>query len=83
MKAGIKRRLDEIETATEDWAAKLDVIDYDHILDDYSEDRWEELWHDDTITVLKNKETGEVRGVYWDRRTDAEIKAMGGDLAYA
>jgi len=82
VKADIKRRLDEIETATEDWAAKLDVIDYDHILDDYSDKRWEELHHDQTVTVLRNKETGEVRGIYNDRRTDSEIKAMGGNLAY-
>ncbi len=82
MKADIKRRLDEIETTTEDWAAKLNVIDYDHILDDYSDKRWEELHHDQTITVLRNTETGEIRGLYWDRRTDAEIAAMGGDLAY-
>ena len=82
MKADIKRRLAEIETATEDWAAKLDVVDYDSMLDDYSEDRWQELHHDDTITVLKNKETGEVRGIYNDRRTNAEIEAMGGNLAY-
>jgi len=67
VKADIKRRLDEIESATEDWAAKLDVIDYDHILDDYSDKRWEELHHDQTITVLRNTETGEVRGIYWDR----------------
>ncbi len=82
MKPSIRNRLDEIETATTDWAAKLDVIDYDWILDDYSEDRWEELHHDQTITVLRNKETGEVRGIYKDRRTDAEIKEMGGNLAY-
>ena len=82
MKANIKNRLDEIETATEDWAAKLGIVDYDWILDDYSNKRWDELHHDDTITVLKNKETGEVRGLYWDRRTNAEIEAMGGNLAY-
>ncbi len=82
MRASIKNRLDEIETATEDWAAKLDVIDYDWILDDYSDKRWTEVWHDQTITVLRNKETGEVRGIWNDRRTDVEIKAMGGDLAY-
>ena len=82
MKVDIKRRLAEIETASMDWAAKLPVIDYDWIMDDYLEDRWEELHHDQTITVLRNKETGEVRGIYKDRRTDAEIKAVGGDLAY-
>ncbi len=83
MKASIKNRLDEIETATTDWAAKLKVIDYDWILDDYSEDRWEEVWHDDTITALRNKETGEVRGIWNDRRSDDEIRAAGGNLAYA
>ena len=82
MKASIKNRLDEIEMATEDWAAKLDIVDYDWILDDYSDKRWDELHNDDTITVLRNKETREVRGIYKDRRTDAEIKEMGGNLAY-
>ena len=82
MKADIKRRLDEIETATEDWVVKLDVVDYDSVLDNYSDKRWEELHHDQTITVLRNKETGEVRGIYKDRRTAAEIKALGGNLAY-
>ena len=82
MKPSIKNRLDEIETATTDWAGKLKIIDYDHILDDYSDKRWIELWHDDTITVLKNKETGEVRGIWNDRRSDDEIRAAGGNLAY-
>ena len=82
MRRNIRQRLDDIDLITTDWAAKLDVIDYDWILDDYSEDRWEELHHDQTITVLRNKETREVRGIYKDRRTDAEIKEMGGNLAY-
>lgn len=81
MKADQKNRLEELETATEDWAAKLDIVDYIGLCD-YEDGSWEEIFFDQTITVLRNLETGEVRGVYNDRRTDAEIEAMGGDLAY-
>ena len=81
MRRNIRQRLDEIEARETDWIAKLNVIDYIG-LTDYDNGSWEEVHHDQTITVLRNKETGEVRGIYWDRRTDAEIKAMGGNLAY-
>ena len=71
----IKRRLDEIEiTSKTDWIAKLNIVDYIGT-DDYLDKRWTEVWHDQTLTVLKNRETGKVRGVYSDRRSDDEIKA--------
>lgn len=82
MKSDFKKRLEEIETAKQDWATQLNIIDYDGILDDYDNGEWLELHHDNFITVVRHKETGEVRGYYWDRRTDAEIIAMGGNLAY-
>ena len=82
MKADIKRRLDEIEAREMDWFSKLLIVDYDHVLDDYSEDRWEEVFFDQMITVVRHRETGEIRGIHNDRRTDDEIRQSGGDLAY-
>ena len=81
MRRNIRQRLDEIEARETDWISKLNVIDYIG-LTDYDNGSWEELHYDQTITVLRNKNSGEVRGVYSDRRTDEEILAMGGDLAY-
>ena len=81
MRRNIRQRLDEIEARETDWIAKLNVIDYIG-LTDYDDGTWEEVHHDQTITVLRNKNSGEVRGVYNDRRSDEEIIAMGGDLAY-
>ena len=82
MKVDIKRRVEEIEMLTEDWAADLDFVDYVG-LEDYDDGNWKEIFFDDTITVVRNLHTGEIRGIYNDRRTDAEIVAAGGDLAYA
>lgn len=81
MKASIKNRLDEIETAIMDWAAQLDFVDYIG-LEDYEDGNWEELHHDQFITVVRNIHTGKVHGVYNDRRSDAEIMATVGSLAY-
>ena len=82
MKKDIKRRLAQIELfVPADWVAKLDIVDYIGITD-YEDSSWEEIFFDQTITVLQNKMTGEVRGIYNDRRTDDELKAAGGDLAY-
>ena len=81
MKADIKRRLDEIETATTDWAVQLEFVDYIG-LEDYEDGNWEKLHHDQFITVVTNIHTGKVRGVYDDRRSDAEIMATVGSLAY-
>ena len=76
-----KKRLEQIEALETDWAAQLDIIDYLGLCD-YDNGEWVEVHHDNFITVLKNKITGEIRGVYNDRRSDEEIIAMGGDLAY-
>ncbi len=81
MRRNIRQRLDEIEARETDWIAKMNVIDYIG-LTDYDDGTWEEVHHDQTITVLRNRNSGEVRGVYNDRRSDDEIRAMGGDLAY-
>ena len=81
MKADIKRRLDEIETTKTDWVGQLDFVDYIG-LEDYEDGNWEELHFDQFITVVKNIHTRKVRGVYNDRRSDAEIKATVGSLAY-
>ena len=80
MRSNFRKRLDELETET-DWVADLDIVDYIG-LTDYDDGTWVEVHHDQTITVLRNKNSGEVRGVYNDRRTDEELLAMGGDLAY-
>ena len=81
MKVDIKKRLDEIETTRTDWAAQLDFVDYIG-LEDYEDGNWEELHHDQFITVVRNIHTGKVHGVYSDRRSDAEIMATVGSLAY-
>jgi hypothetical protein len=81
MKSDFKKRLEQIETAKQDWVADLDDVDYLG-LEDYENGEWEELHFDSIITVVRNKTTGEIRGYYNDRRTDEEIIAMGGDLAY-
>ena len=82
MKADIKRRLAEIEMMSKtDWFSQLSTVDY-FGMEDYEDGSWQELHYDETITVLRNKQSGEVRGVYHDRRTDDEIEAAGGDLAY-
>ncbi len=81
MKADIKRRLDEIESTHTDWAVQLDFVDYIG-LEDYEDGNWEELHYDQIITVVRNIHTGKVHGVYNDRRSDAEITATVGSLAY-
>lgn len=81
MKADIKRRLDEIETTKTDWVSQLDFVDYIG-LEDYEDGNWQELHFDQFISVVRNIHTGKVRGVFNDRRSDDEIKAAGGDLAY-
>ena len=81
MRSTFIRRLDEIEERETDWISKLNVIDYIG-LTDYDNGSWEEVHHDSTVTVMRNKVTGEVRGVYNDRRTDQEIIAEGGNLEF-
>ena len=81
MRRNIDQRLTAIENRTLDWATQLDFVDYVG-LEDYEDGNWEELHFDSTITVVRNRHTGKIRGVYADRRTNEEISAMGGDLAY-
>lgn len=81
MRSTIRKRLEQIETETQDWAAQLEDVDYIG-LTDYEDSNWVELFFDSTITVVRNKNSGKVVGFYNDRRTDEEIIAMGGDLAY-
>ena len=81
MRRDIQRRLEELEQQGTDWISTLKFIDYDWIVD-YDNDRWDEVFFDDFITVVRSIETGEVRGYYNDRRTDAEKVAAGGNLAF-
>ena len=81
MKKDIEKRIGEIEDSGTDWISRLKFIDYLG-LTDYQDGNWEDVHHDDTVTVYRNIETGEIRGVYADRRTDNEIVEQGGDLAY-
>ena len=80
MKRNIRQRLDDIESRETDWAAKLDIVDYIG-LEDYEDGNWEELHFDQTITVVRNRHTGKIRGVYNDRRSDDEYPP-GANLAY-
>lgn len=80
MRSTIRKRLEQIETEKRDWAAQLDVVDYIG-LDDYEDGNWEELHFDQTITVVRNKTTGEIRGYYNDRRSEDEYPE-GADFAY-
>lgn len=81
MKREIEKRLDEIEGRKFDWAGQLEIVDYG-VLDNYPSDEWEELHSDKTLTVVRHRTTGEIRGYYLDRRTDAEIESEGGNLEY-
>ena len=82
MRSSFTKRLDEIEARETDFVAKLDIVDYDWELADYDDGAWEKVHVDGSITVVKHRQTGEVRGIFADRRTDDEIRAAGGDLAY-
>jgi len=77
----IVKRLSALEDGGTDWISKLEFIDYDG-LDDYENGDWDEVFFDDFITVVKHKDSGEVRGHYFDRRSIDEIVAAGGNLAF-
>ena len=81
MRRDIDKRLAALEEGGTDWISKLEFIDYDG-LDDYESGDWDEVFFDDFVTVVKHKETGEVRGYYNDRRTIEEMVAAGGNLAF-
>ncbi len=81
MRNNIVKRLSALEDGGTDWISKLEFIDYDG-LDDYENGDWDEVFFDDFITVVKHKDSGEVRGHYFDRRSIDEIVAAGGNLAF-
>jgi len=81
MKRNFDSRLNRLEQVTNDWAARLDCVDYLGLCD-YNDGNWIDLHHEGHITVLRNQETNEIRGVYEDRRGNAEIVAQGGKLQY-
>ncbi len=80
MRKDIEKRVSNLETATSDWAARLEFVDYIG-LTNYADGNWEDLHNDSTITVMRHIQTGEIRGVYLDRRTDNEYPE-GAKLAY-
>ncbi len=82
MRRDIRKRIEALEDREFNWAARLDVVDYDPVVDYENDPEWIELHHDDFITAVRNTETGEVRGYYNDRRTEEQIIESGGDLAY-
>lgn len=81
MRKDIEKRLGDLESARTDWISRLEYIDYLGMTD-YSNGAWEEVHHENPITVFRHIETGEIRGLYSDRRTDAEIEDQGGSLEF-
>ena len=81
MRKDFEKRLVAVEDRTLDWATKLDFVDYVG-LTNYEDGNWEELHFDRTITVMRHRETNEIRGVYAERRTDEEILSEGSSLEY-
>lgn len=82
MRKDLESRLATIEGERNDWISRLQTIDYLNGLDDYAVDEWEPVFNDDFITVIRSRVTGEVKGVYWDRRGDDEILSRGGNLEF-
>ena len=83
MKIEFEKRLAAIENKTFAWEAHLDTIDSGYLEScDYPDDEWVILHFDNFITAVWHRETGEIRGYYFDRRTDAEIEREGGLLEY-
>lgn len=82
MKADIRKRLELIESKCTDWISKLELIDYLPLEDYDTSDEWKEVHHDQTVTVYRNRQSGEIRGVYCDRRSDGEKLKEGGRLEY-
>ena len=82
MKRETERRLAAIENSL-DWTAHLDVFDSGYLEScDYPNDEWEELHFDDFNTAVRHRATGEIRGYYFDRRSDAAIERAGGNLEF-
>lgn len=81
MKKDIEKRVGVLESAGTDWISRLKYIDYVG-MSDYDDADWEEVHHENPITVFRHIESGEIRGVYMDRRTDEQILAEGGSLEF-
>jgi hypothetical protein len=81
MKRDTERRLQALENNSTDHISRLPFIDYLGMTD-YSNGEWDELHHDSTITVVRHRGSGDIRGVYRDRRSDDELAEAGGNLAY-
>ncbi len=76
-----RTRIERLERKSRHWASRLGYVDY--IGDeDYGNEDWTEIHHEDGVTVFEHSETGEIRGVIDDRRSDAEIEADGGNLQF-
>ena len=83
MKYAIEKRLNALQLKSPDWTQHLEFIDGCYLdAGDYPNDVWEELHHDNFITAVRHRETGEVRGYCRDRRSDAEMEADGGNLEF-
>ena len=83
MKKETEKRLRALEDHDIDWISRLEYIDYGISGEDYSDESvWEEIYIEESITVVRNQQTGEVRGHYLERRGNEEIAEAGGDLSY-
>lgn len=82
MRSDLKKRLAAIESGSTDWISRLEVIDY-LPLENYADgSNWQEVHHDQTVTVYRHRDSGEVRGVYADRRSDRQKQDAGGNLEF-
>ena len=82
MKRDIEKRLSVIEGKQTDWIGQVDYVDYIQIIDYETDSDWIEVYRENSITVFRHAKTNEIRGAFYDRRTEAEIVAQGGDLAF-
>lgn len=84
MKRELENRLDDIELKGPDWTTHLAIIDCDYLDDaEYPDEEWEELHFDDFVTAIRHRVTGEIRGYYFDRRTDEQMESDGGNLEFS
>lgn len=81
MRSDTEKRLRALEERTAaDLARRVDCSGYYLGSADHDADDEEEVYQDGTgLLVLRNRESGKVRGVFVDRRTDSEILRDGGD----
>ena len=83
MKRETEKRLDAMEVQGPDWTEHLEFIDGCYLGDaEYPDDVWEELHHDNFVTAVRHRKTGEIRGYCFDRRSEAQMEADGGKLEY-